>query len=116
MIVYIYSKCSTCKNALQFLKQNHIVYQAKEINLEPPSLKELKRMLHYKNGDLKKLFNTSGILYKEMGLSQKLEQFSEKEALELLSKNGMLVKRPFLLAEDLGLIGFKESEWDKLIS
>lgn len=114
MIVYVYSKCSTCQKALQFLKDNHINCQIKEINLEPPSIQELKKMLHYKKGDLKKLFNTSGLLYKEMQLSQRLGQFSEKEALELLSKNGMLVKRPFILGEDLGFVGFKELEWNDL--
>lgn len=111
MIVYVYGKCSTCKNALQFLKQRGIKFTEKEITATPPSLAELRRMLKYQNGNLKKLFNTSGLLYKEMQLSGKLDSMPQDEALALLHKHGMLVKRPFVLGEDFGLTGFREAAW-----
>ena len=72
-------------------------------------------MLSYKNGNLKRLFNTSGLLYKELGLSSKLDQMSQKEALTLLSQHGMLVKRPFLIEPTFGLTGFKEEEWVNIL-
>lgn len=115
MIVYVYGKCSTCKAALHFLKEQGIAYTAKEITKEPPSITELKRMLKYQNGNLKKIFNTSGLLYKEMQLKEKLENMPTDKALELLNQHGMLVKRPFLLGKDFGLLGFDETEWSKKI-
>jgi arsenate reductase len=109
--VYVYSKCSTCQKALQFLKQHHISFQQKEITSTPPSLPELKQMLRFYKNDIKKLFNTSGILYREMQLTSRLPNMNESEALNLLNKEGMLVKRPFLLGESVGLVGFREAEW-----
>lgn len=114
MILYVYSKCSTCKNALDYLERRKIKFVRKEITETPPSVSELKKMLKFMNGSLKKLFNTSGMLYRELKLNEKLDKMSEEEALALLSKNGMLVKRPFLIADTFGLVGFKESEWDKI--
>lgn len=113
MKIYIYSKCSTCQNAIQFLKQRQIPFTAIEITKTPPSIKELQQMLKFKEGQLKKLFNTSGLLYKDMQLSEKLDAMPLEEALTLLSHNGMLVKRPFLLGPDFGLTGFKEAEWSQ---
>lgn len=115
MTLYIYSKCSTCQNALRFLQQHHISLKCKEITLTPPTLAELELMLSYKNGNLKRLFNTSGLLYKELGLSSKLDQMSQKEALTLLSQHGMLVKRPFLIEPAFGLTGFNEKEWVNIL-
>lgn len=111
MKLYIYSKCSTCQNALKFLAQKKIAFERQEITDTPPSVPELKTMLKFVNGDLKKLFNTSGQLYREMQLSEKLKEMPEAEALILLSKNGMLVKRPFLLSDHFGLLGFSEVKW-----
>lgn len=111
--IYVYSKCSTCQKALAFLKQRNVEFTCKEIVSEPPSIKELQTMLGYFDDNLKKLFNTSGLLYREMELTEKLKDMSTTEALSLLSKHGMLVKRPFLLGKDFGLLGFKESEWSK---
>lgn len=85
---------------------------------KPPSMKELKEMLaHLKEngGSIRQLFNTSGLVYKEMKLSEKLPQLSETEALKLLAENGKLVKRPFVIGEDTHLIGFKEDEWKKVL-
>lgn len=108
--IYQYEKCSTCRQALKFLDARKISYQAVPIVDQPPSLAELKEMLA-KVGDIKRLFNTSGVVYREMGLGEKLKTMSEGEALALLSKNGKLVKRPFVLLKNLGLLGFKIDEW-----
>lgn len=115
MKLYIYSKCSTCQKALRFLEQNKISFIKKEITETPPSIDELKEMLVYKNGNLKKLFNTSGQLYRELQMTEKLNKMPEIEALTLLSQHGMLVKRPFLLGKDFGLTGFNEAEWIKTL-
>lgn len=114
MRIYVYGKCSTCKDALKFLQEHHVKATVKEITQEPPSIEELKRMLTYQEGNLKKLFNTSGNLYKEMDLKEKLEGLSQSQALDLLHQHGMLVKRPFVLGEGFGLLGFKEKEWEKI--
>lgn len=111
MIVYVYKKCSTCKAALLFLKKRGLAFIEKEISQEPPSLAELKQMCDYQNGDLKKLFNTSGLVYKEMNLKEKLQHMSIDDAYKMLNQQGMLVKRPFLLGDNFGLLGFKETEW-----
>lgn len=111
MILYLYSKCSTCQKALRFLEAQHIVIPTKEITQQPPSVPELKRMLRFQGDNLKKLLNTSGLLYREMKLAENLPQMSVDEVLKLLSQEGMLVKRPFLLGKDFGCTGFKESEW-----
>lgn len=115
MIIYVYEKCSTCKAALLFLKENSVAFAKKEISKEPPSIAELQQMLDYQEGNLKKLFNTSGLLYKEMQVKEKLQELSIHEAFALLNQHGMLVKRPFLLASDFGLLGFKETEWSQKI-
>lgn len=115
MIVYVYGKCSTCKQALNFLKERGAAFTEKEITKEPPSIAELHKMLAYQKGDLKKLFNTSGLLYKEMNLKEKLQHLNVDEAFALLHQHGMLVKRPFLLGDGFGLLGFKENEWAKKI-
>lgn len=109
--LYIYSKCSTCQNALKFLERKNVSFVRKEIVETPPSVEELRTMLNYMGGNLKKIFNTSGQLYREMQLTEKLASMSEEDALLLLSQHGMLVKRPFLLGNDFGLLGFKETEW-----
>jgi arsenate reductase len=116
--VYEYSKCSTCKNAIVFLEQNKINYQKLAIVDSPPSIKELKAALQFlksKNLNLKKLFNTSGLVYKELKLSEKFEKgLSEDQALKLLSENGKLIKRPFVILEDSSiLVGFKKDDWKK---
>ncbi len=123
MTIHIHTKCSTCQNALRFLEVKQLVFggncktpgpwkiTVKDIVKSPPSLQELQKMLAYQEGSLKKLFNTSGQLYREMGLSEKLSELSEQESLILLSQHGMLVKRPFLLARDFGLVGFNPKIW-----
>lgn len=110
--IYEYKNCSTCKNALKFLDARKIPYEKFPIRDNPPTLAELKKMLGY-IGDLKKLFNTSGLDYKAMNIKDKLPKMSEAEALKLLSQNGNLIKRPFVLTDKDGWVGFKEEEWKK---
>jgi arsenate reductase (glutaredoxin) len=112
--VYEYSNCSTCKKALKFLEKKKIPFQALPIVDEPPTLAELKKMLSYYEGKLGKLFNTSGLLYREMKLGAKLPRMKESDALALLAKHGKLVKRPFALGDGVGRVGFKEEEWKEL--
>jgi Spx/MgsR family transcriptional regulator len=108
--IYEYAGCSTCRKALKFLDARKVAYEAVPIVETPPSKTELKTMLTFA-GELKRLFNTSGVLYREMGVGEKLKTMSEDEALALLAKHGKLVKRPFVLLKDRGLLGFKEDEW-----
>jgi Spx/MgsR family transcriptional regulator len=108
--VYEYEGCSTCRKALKFLDARGVDYERVPIVDTPPSLAELKAMLG-RVGDLKRLFNTSGQLYRELNVSEKLEAMNETQALSLLARHGKLVKRPFVLLKDRGLVGFKEDEW-----
>ncbi len=110
--VYEYGGCSTCRNALKFLDAEKVPFEKIDITETAPTLPELRAMLKHV-GSLKKLFNTSGLVYKELKLSEKLPSMSEAEALALLAKNGRLVKRPFVLGEGFGLVGFKAEEWRK---
>lgn len=112
MLFIWYPKCSTCQKAKKWLDSQEIEYTERHIVEENPTYEELKEW-HQKSGlSLKKFFNTSGMLYKEMKLKDKLPEMSEDEQLKLLVTNGMLVKRPLLLDEDKVLVGFKEKEWE----
>ena len=109
--VYCYSKCSTCKKALKWLDDNKVEYKLIDIKEDHPDEKTL-RQLHKKSGlSLKKFFNTSGQLYRDMELSKKLKDMSEDEMFKLLSSDGMLVKRPLLITGNKVLTGFKEEDW-----
>lgn len=112
--VYAYDGCDTCRKALKYLTSQKTPYQKIPIVENPPSEAELKKMLGYV-GDIRKLFNTSGQVYREMRLSEKLSTMSEAEAIKLLAKNGKLIKRPFVLTGRAGLVGFKESDWKRHI-
>lgn len=114
MLFIEYPKCTTCKKAKAYLDSNNITYTDRHIKEENPTADELK-LWHQKSGlPLKKFFNTGGQLYKAMNLKDKLPQMTEDEMYELLSRDGMLVKRPIVIKDDLVLVGFKESEWEKL--
>ena len=109
-----YPKCSTCKKAKKWLEDNSVEFTDRHIKDENPTAEELSEW-HNKSGlPLKKFFNTSGVLYKELKLKDKLPEMSESEQLELLSTDGMLVKRPLIIGENFVLVGFKEAEWEKL--
>lgn len=111
--IYEYANCSTCKKALKFLDARKIKYEKIAITETPPSLLELKKMLAYLKGDIRKLFNTSGLAYREMKLGEKLPSMSEADALKLLAANGKLIKRPFVLTANQGLVGFKQEKWEE---
>lgn len=113
--IYIHPKCSTCQKALKFLDLNKIYAQKIDITQFPPSKEDLQRMLKFYHNDIRKLFNTSGLLYKEMNLKDKLNEMSQEELLNLLETHGMLVKRPFVMGDHIGLVGFKEAQWEALI-
>ena len=110
MKLYQYPKCSTCRKAVKFLKDNAIDVELIDITETPPSLEELNQMLLVQ-GDRKKLFNTSGMQYRELDMKSKLPDMNDADALKLLSGNGMLVKRPFLVGQSTALVGFKEDLW-----
>lgn len=109
--VYAYKNCDTCRRALKFLSNEGVEARVIPIREQPPTTAELKRMLGYCDGQVRRLFNTSGGDYKAMNLKERLPKLTESEALELLASNGNLVKRPFLLTADAGCVGFREDEW-----
>jgi len=113
MAVFLcYPKCTTCKKAEKWLESKAVSYEMRDIKGANPSEEEL-RDWHQKSGlPLKKFFNTSGLLYKEMKLKDKLPQMSEDEQFVLLATDGMLVKRPMYIMEDKVLVGFKEADWE----
>lgn len=113
--VLCYAKCSTCQKALKWLDEQSIVYEKRPIREENPTVEELRKW-HEKSGlPLKRFFNTSGNLYKELQLKDKLPGMSEEEQLTLLASDGMLVKRPLLVTDNYVCPGFKESEWEENI-
>ncbi len=115
MLFIYYPKCSTCQKAKKFLEENKTSFEERDIKLQNPNYEELKKWYEKSGYPLKKFFNTSGLLYKEMNLKERLNHMSEEEQLKLLSTDGMLVKRPLLITEDKVLCGFKESEWKDLL-
>lgn len=116
MILFIeYPKCSTCKKAKKFLDENNLSYIDRHIIFNNPKKEELKEWIAKSGRDIKTFFNTSGNLYKELNLKDKLNTMSEEEKLELLASNGMLVKRPLLIKDDIILSGFKEEFWNELL-
>ncbi len=115
MLFIYYPKCSTCQKAKKWLDGHNLEYTQRHIAENNPSYEELKEW-HQKSGlALKKFFNTSGLIYKEMELKNKLSLMSEEEQLKLLATNGMLVKRPIIVSNDKVLVGFKENEWEELL-
>lgn len=112
MIKFIcYPKCTTCQKAKKWLDDNKIEYELRDIKLDNPTLDELTEWYKKSGLPLKRFFNTSGLLYKSLDLKNKLSQMTEDEMLKLLATDGMLVKRPLLIDDDLVLVGFKEAEW-----
>ena len=108
-----YSKCSTCGKAKSYLDKNNIKYDERDIKVNNPTKEELSNWINNNGIEVNKLFNTSGLLYREMNLKEKLKEMSLEEKINLLSSNGMLVKRPILIDKDKILIGFKEKEWNE---
>lgn len=108
-----YPKCTTCKRAKKFLIENNIEFEDRHIVEENPTKEELKKWLDKSGLPINKFFNTSGVLYREMQLKDKVKTLKEEELLDILSTNGMLVKRPIVVKEDVVLVGFKEEEWNE---
>lgn len=114
MIFLCYKRCSTCQKAKKWLDAQGITYQERPIAEEAPTYEELKEWYQKSQLPLKKFFNTSGKLYKELQLKDKLASMSEDEQLQLLASDGMLVKRPIVVNDHLVLVGFQEEKWNKL--
>lgn len=114
MLFVCYPKCTTCQKARKWLEEQGVDVTIRDIKLENPSAEELRTWWTVSGLPLKKFFNTSGGLYKEMKLKDKLPTMSEEEQLQLLSTNGMLVKRPIVVDGDKVLVGFKEADYEEL--
>lgn len=115
MLYVCYPKCSTCKKAEQYLNEKKVEIEIRDIKTENPTKEELRKWIDKSGLDMKRFFNTSGLKYKELNLKEKLPQLSDEEKLDLLSTDGMLVKRPILVSDDFVLVGFKQSEWDSVL-
>ena len=111
MLAVCYPRCGTCKRAVKWLEDNNIEYTYRDIKLDNPSEEELRKWHAASGLPLRRFFNTSGLLYKEMKLKEKLPEMSEDEMFSLLASNGLLVKRPIAVAGDKVLVGFKETDW-----
>lgn len=113
MLFVHYPKCTTCKRAKKWLDEHQISYEERDIKENNPSLEELKEWYQRSGLPIKRFFNTSGMLYKEMKLKDKLPEMSEDEQLALLASDGMLVKRPIVVTKESVLVGFKEAQWEE---
>ena len=110
-----YPKCSTCQKAKKWLENQNVNFEARHIVEETPTVKELKEWIEKSDLEVKKFFNTSGLVYKNMNLKEKLPSMTDAEKLQLLASNGMLIKRPILIGEDFVLVGFREEQWREKI-
>lgn len=115
LLLLEYPKCSTCRKAKKWLDDRGIPYEDRHIAEQNPNVQELKEWRERSGLPLKKFFNTSGMLYRELGLKDRLPGMNEEEQYNLLASDGMLVKRPLLVGEDFVLAGFKEQEWKEKI-
>ena len=115
MLFICYPKCSTCQKARKYLTERQINFTERNIKEERPTAEELRKWIAVSGLPVRKFFNTSGLLYKEMNLKEKLSQMTEEEQIELLASDGMLVKRPIVVTEKESLVGFKEAEWEKTL-
>lgn len=107
-----YPKCSTCQKAKAWLETHGIHYVDRNIVTETPTYEELEAWIARSGKEISKFFNTSGLVYKEMGLKDKLPAMSQEEKIQLLASNGMLIKRPLVVSEEFVMNGFKEAEWE----
>ena len=113
MLFVHYPRCSTCKKAKKWLDENNLEFTEKDIVEDNPTFEELKEWYEKSELPLKRFFNTSGMKYRELKLKDKLPDMSEDEQLELLATDGMLVKRPIIVSDDVVLTGFKVKEWEE---
>jgi arsenate reductase len=110
-----YPKCTTCKKAENWLKTHNISFQVRDIKLNPPTINEIGSFYKKSGLPLKRFFNTSGLKYKELGLSSKLSSMTEEEQIALLASDGMLIKRPIFISKNFVLVGFNETLWEQTI-
>lgn len=116
MVLFIeYPKCTTCQKAKKWLIDNNIEFKDRNIVEDTPTEKELKKWITESKKDTKKFFNTSGLKYKELNLKEKLPNMTDDEKINLLSSDGMLIKRPLLITDDTILTGFREKEWQEVL-
>ena len=115
MLFIEYPPCTTCKKAKKWLQDNGLEFTARHIKEQNPTAEELSNWQEKSGLELKKFFNTSGMIYRDLGLKDKLPTMSREEQLALLATDGMLVKRPILVTEDAVLVGFKEAQWQALL-
>jgi arsenate reductase len=111
-----YTKCSTCQKAKKWLEENQVLFSERPIKEQNPNYEELSTWLKKSGSPVKKLFNTSGLLYKSQHIKEKIDKLSEEDLLKILGSDGMMVKRPILVGEDFALFGFREEEWKKAIN
>lgn len=111
LIIYTYAKCSTCRDAVKWLRRHGFSFEERPIRETPPTQAELREMLAAQGGQIRRLFNTSGRDYRAMGLASRMDSIGEADAFVLLRGNGNLVKRPFLLGPRAALVGFDEKAW-----
>jgi len=109
--IYTYAKCGTCRKAIAWLEENAVAYRNAPIRERPPSKAELRKMLTAYDGNIRKLFNSSGQDYKALNMKERLPDMSEEQALALLAGNGNLIKRPFAIGDGVALVGFDEDAW-----
>lgn len=110
-----YKKCSTCKKAKNYLDKENIKYELREIKEKTPTVKEISSWINKYNIDINKIFNTSGLIYRDLNLKDKLSSMSIEDKINLLSNNAMLIKRPILVLDNKILFGFKEKEWQEIV-
>ena len=108
-----YDRCTTCKKAEKWLKENKIEYEKRPIKEENPSAEELKKWHELSGLPIKRLFNTSGMLYRQMNLKDRIPSMTDEEIYELLSTDGMLVKRPMIITDEKVLVAFRQKEWEE---
>lgn len=115
MLILCYPKCTTCQKAIRYLQSKGMEAEQRDIKAENPTAEELRRWQSRSGLPLRRFFNTSGLQYRALNLKERLPDMSETEMLELLATDGMLVKRPLLIAEDRVLVGFREAEWEEAL-
>ncbi len=115
MLLICYPKWTTCKKAEAWLKANNLEYNYRDIKIDNPNESELKEWHKNSNTDIKKFFNSSGIIYKQMNLKDKIDKMTLDDKLELLSTDGMLLKRPLLITDTKTLVGFNEKKWEQIL-
>lgn len=110
-----YPKCSTCQKAKKWLQNQKVEFEDRHIVENTPTFEELQKWINQSGFEIKKFFNTSGLVYKSMNLKEKLETMTAEKKIKLLASNGMLIKRPLLICDDFILVGFREKEWEEKI-